>query len=55
VKKEEWMNEKVFVDIYGREQNLSDAPMTFMTRKQALLKRGYTDELIDKMWGLGND
>ena len=55
MKKKEWMNKRVFVDIYGREQNLSDAPMPFMPRSPALLKRGYSDTLIDKRWRLGND
>jgi len=44
--KKEWLQEKVFVDEYGRPYNLSDVPMTYMTREEAynkmndLLKEG---------------
>ena len=48
--KEEWLNESVFVDTYGRDYNLSDVPMTNMSRKQAFEKRGYSQETIDGMW-----
>ena len=41
MKKQEWLEEKLFVDIYGREYNLSDVPMTTMTREKAFEKRGY--------------
>ena len=29
--KKEWLERKVFVDLYGRPYNLSDVPMTYMT------------------------
>tara|TARA_Y100000592_G_scaffold13165_1_gene18594 strand:- start:1242 stop:1481 length:240 start_codon:yes stop_codon:yes gene_type:complete len=48
--KEEWLNEKVFVDEYGRDFNMSDVPMTNMPRKEAFKKRGYSEETIDGMW-----
>ena len=51
--KKEWLSKTVWVDLYGREQNLSDVPMTNMSRVQSLLKRGYTKEQISKMWELG--
>ena len=39
--KKEWLEEKIFVDIYGRPYNLSDVAMTYMTRDEAFKKRGY--------------
>ena len=44
------MNDDVFVDIYGREYNLSDVPMTYMKRREAFEKRGYSDEQIDEIY-----
>jgi len=40
-----WLKEKIFVDTYGREYNLSDVPMTFMTREDAYQKR---DDIYEK-------
>ena len=51
--KKEWLSKIVWVDLYGRELNLSDAPMTHMSREQSLLRRGHTKEQINKMWELG--
>ena len=48
--KKAWFNEKLFVDEYGREPNLSDVPMTFMTRSEVFKKRGLTRKEINKMW-----
>ena len=45
-----WLNDAVFVDIYGREYNLSDVPMTYMKRREAFEKRGYSDEQIDEIY-----
>ena len=39
--KHEWLEEELFVDTYGREYNLSDVPMTYMTRLEAFETRGY--------------
>ena len=47
--KPKWLNDDVFVDIYGREYNLSDVPMTYMKRREAYQKRGYSDEQIDEI------
>ena len=46
----EWLEEKLFVDIYGREYNISDVPMTTMTRKKAFEKRGYGKKMIKQLW-----
>ena len=45
-----WLEQKIFVDTYGREYNLSDVPMTMMTRKDAYKKRNYTEEQIDDIY-----
>ena len=45
-----WLQEKIFVDTYGRDYNLSDAPMTMMTRKDAYGKRGLTEEQVDDIY-----
>ena len=47
--KESWLNTQVFVDEFGRDYNLSDVPMTYMTRKVAFEKRGYSQDKIDEL------
>ena len=48
--KQEWLEELVFVDIFGRQYNLSDVPMTYMTREQAFEKRGYGKKMVKQLW-----
>ena len=48
--KKQWLSQKVVCDLYGRPLNLSDVPMTIMTRKEALLKQGGDDKSIDKLY-----
>ena len=48
--KPKWLDDNIFVDIYGREYNLSDVPMTYMKRREAYQKRGYSDEQIDEIY-----
>ena len=48
--KKEWLEQKVMCDLYGRPLNLSDVPMTIMTRKAALIKQGGDDKSIDKLY-----
>ena len=48
--KKEWLNEMVFRDTYGRVYNLSDVPMTMMTRKESFEKQGGTKKDIDEYW-----
>ena len=48
--KKKWLQEKVFVDEYGRPYNLSDVPMTYMTRSEVFKKRGYSRKEINKLW-----
>ena len=45
-----WLQEKISVDIYGRDFNLSDVPMTIMTREVAFKKRRYTEDVIDDIY-----
>ena len=48
--KKQWLNEKVFVDIYGREYGLSDVPMTYMLRKESFKKRKLSKKEIDYLY-----
>jgi len=50
MKKEEWLEEEIFVDIYGRDYNLSDVSMTYMSRQEAFDKRGYGNKMIKQLW-----
>jgi len=45
-----WLKQKISVDIYGRELNLSDVPMTMMVREDAFEKRRYTVDVIDDIY-----
>ena len=47
--KKEWLHERVFVDEYGRPYNLSDVPMTVMTREEAFIKQGGSKKDVDKL------
>ena len=44
--KKEWLSEMVFRDTFGRPYNLSDVPMTMMTRKESCLL--YTSDAADE-------
>ena len=48
--KKEWLQEIVFVDEYGRPYNLSDVPMTYMTRNEAYKKQRFDDKKINKLY-----
>jgi len=48
--KKEWLEEKVFRDTYGRTLNLSDVPMSYMTRKESFKKQNITKQEINKYW-----
>ena len=50
MKKQEWLQESIFVDIYGREYNLSDVSMTYMSREDAFKKRRYNKKMINQLW-----
>ena len=48
--KNKWLREKVFVDEYGRPYNLSDVPMTYMTREKSFEKMRYSKKMINQLW-----
>ena len=48
--KKEWLEQKVMCDLYGRPLNLSDVPMTIMTRKESLIKQGGDAKSINKLY-----
>ena len=48
--KNKWLQEKVFVDEYGRPYNLSDVPMTYMTREKSFEKMRYSKKMINQLW-----
>jgi hypothetical protein len=48
--KSTWLKEKIFVDTYGRDYNLSDVPMTTMAREDAFEKRRYTKDVINDIY-----
>ena len=48
--KKELLEQKVMCDLYGRPLNLSDVPMTIMTRKEALIKQGGDENSINKLY-----
>ena len=45
-----WLQQTIFVDTYGRDYNLSDVPITYMTREEAYTKRRLTEEQIDEIY-----
>ena len=45
-----WLKQKISVDLYGRDFNLSDVPMTIMTREDAYDKRRLTEEQVDDIY-----
>ena len=45
-----WLKQKISVDLYGRDFNLSDVPMTIMTREDAYNKRRLTEEQVDDIY-----
>ena len=48
--KKEWLEQKVMCDEWGRPPSLADVPLTIMTRKEALIKRGNDEKSIDKLY-----
>ena len=48
--KKQWLSEKIMGDEWGRPPSLADVPLTVMTRKQALLKRGGDEKSINKLY-----
>ena len=42
-------------DEWGRPPSLADVPLTYMPRKKAFEKRGYTKEVIDETFKVYKD
>jgi len=50
ITRDDWLNEKIIVDQYGREPGLTDLPLTIMTRQEAFEKRGLSKAAINGLW-----
>jgi len=48
--KQEWLEEKVMCDEWGRPPSLADVPLTIMKRKDALIKQGGDTKSINKLY-----
>ena len=48
--KKKWLQEKVFVDEYGSPYNLSDVPMTYMTRSESFKKQSFDKKKINELY-----
>ena len=49
-KKEQWLNQKVMVDEWGRPPSLADVPLTLMSRQQMFKKRKTSQKEINRIW-----
>ncbi len=50
--KKQWLNQTIMCDEWGRPPSLADVPLTYMDRKKALKKRGYSKREITEMYEL---
>ena len=50
VSKENWLNQHIMTDEWGREPSLADVPLTLMKRKTSFKLRKYTKKEINKLW-----
>ena len=48
--KNKWLSEMLFVDEFGRSYNLSDVPMTYMTRSESFKKQSFDKKEIDALY-----
>jgi hypothetical protein len=53
--KKQWLEQTVMSDEWGRPPSLADVPLTYMSRKQAFEKRGYSKREITEMYKLHID
>ena len=53
--KEQWLNQTVMFDEWGRPPSLADVPLTYMARKKAFKKRGYSKREITEIYELHMD
>ena len=50
--KKQWLEQSVMCDEWGRPPSLADVPLTYMSRKNAFKKRGYTEEVITETYNV---
>ena len=48
--KNKWLSEMLFVDEFGRPSNLSDVPMTYMTRSESFKKQSFDKKKINELY-----
>ena len=48
--KEQWLKQTVMCDEWGRPPSLADVPLTYMPRKEALIKQGGNEKSIDELY-----
>ena len=48
--KEQWLNQIMQFDEWGRPSSLADVPLQYGSRKNAFKLRRYTDEEVDKLY-----
>jgi hypothetical protein len=52
--KEQWLNQTIMFDEWGRPPSLADVPLTYGARKKAFELRSYTENEIDKLYKESN-
>ena len=50
ITKEQWLNQTLMCDEWGRPPSLADVPLTYMSREQMFEKRKTPQEEIDRIW-----
>jgi len=48
--KQQWLEERILVDRWGRPPGMADVPLRMMSRKEAFAKRKYEDSTITSIW-----
>ena len=48
--KQQWLDQTVMCDEWGRPPSLADVPLTYLPRKKAFDKRKYSKEQVDKLY-----
>ena len=48
--KEQWLNQKIHFDEWGRPPSLADVPLIYSTRKKAFKLMKYSNEKINKLY-----
>ena len=48
--KQQWLDQTVMCDEWGRPPSLADVPLTYLPRKKAFDKRKYNKEQVDDLY-----